>query len=87
MKKRILALAGIATLILVSTQCFEKKEYVTYVYTVEEQDTLYGIGKYIAQENEDVREVVRRIKEDNDIQDSLIHPGQQLKVRVERKEE
>ena len=87
MKRKILAaIFSSGVIALSSGAMFPENDdrYIEYVYTVAPGDTLYGIGKYVAGENEDVRDVVRRMKADNNISDSNIVPGQELKVRVVR---
>lgn len=87
MRKAIIA--GMAGLMIAAFgAAMESKEdsmYVTYVYTVENGDTLWDIAKYIGGEDEDVRKVIYRIKSDNGLKTSEIQPGQELEVRVLRR--
>lgn len=62
---------------------FLKEEVITYHYTVKAGDNLYDIAKGIVKENEDVRELVYRIKKDNNISDvGNLQAGDELIIHV-----
>ena len=62
---------------------FPKEEVITYHYTVKAGDNLYDITKDIVKENEDVRELVYRIKKDNNISDvGNLQVGDELIINV-----
>ena len=54
-------------------------EYTTIVVT--KGDTLWGIARNIARENEDIRNKINEIKELNNISSDL-RIGQELKIRI-----
>lgn len=56
--------------------------YIEYRYEVEPGDTVWGIACRIATEEEDVRELVWRIEQDNQIKNANLTPGQELRIRV-----
>lgn len=55
-------------------------KYVTL--QVEAGQTLWNIAKNYCSNNEDPRKMVFMIKKANNLQDSIIRPGQQLKIPV-----
>ena len=58
---------------------------VTYVATVEAGDTVWDLAARLAMPEDDIRDVVRAIKEQNGITDAAaLRPGQTLRVTVER---
>lgn len=60
-------------------------ETVTYVATVETGDTIWDLAARLAMPEDDIRDVVRAIKEQNGITDAAaLPPGQTLRVTVER---
>ena len=62
---------------------FPKEEVITYHYIVKAGDNLYNIAKDIVKENEDVRELVYRIKKDNNISDvGNLQAGDELIINV-----
>lgn len=60
-------------------------ETVTYVATVEAGDTVWDLAARLAMPEDDIRDVVRLIKEQNGITDAAaLRPGQTLVVKVAR---
>lgn len=58
---------------------------VTYVATVEAGDTVWDLAARLATDQDDIRDVVRAIKEQNGIRDARdLQPGQTLRVTVAR---
>lgn len=56
---------------------------MSYVVTANKGDTLWNICSKIATEKEDVREIVYRAKQENNIKDlGELQPGQEIIVRV-----
>lgn len=87
MRKMLIA-AAVATAIVGSGYAFGggERSYVEYRYTVDEGDTVWDVAEKIALPSEDVRDIVRRICEDNQLKNAQIRPGEELKVRVLQKE-
>ncbi len=50
------------------------------IVMVNEGDTLWSIAKKYNFNNEDIRKVIYNIEQVNNIEKSIIYPGQQLKV-------
>lgn len=60
-------------------------ETVTYVATVEAGDTIWDLAARMALQEDDIRCIAQRIREQNGIQDARdLQPGQTLVVTVER---
>ena len=60
-------------------------EKVTYVAEVEAGDTVWDLAARLARPENDIRDVVRAIKEQNGITDAAsLQPGQTLRVTVAR---
>ena len=58
---------------------------VTYAATVEAGDTIWDLAARLATDQDDIRDVVRAIKEQNGIRDARdLQPGQTLRVTVAR---
>lgn len=63
-------------------------QLISYAVTASRGDTLWNICARIATEKEDVREIVYRAKQENNIKDpNELQPGQEIIVRVERTKE
>lgn len=61
---------------------------MSYVVTANKGDTLWNICSKIATEKDDVREIVYRAKQENNIKNpGTLQPGQEIIVRVERTKE
>ena len=56
---------------------------VTADYRVRSGDTLWSIAEYVGPDHADVRAVIAEIRDLNDLESSLIRPGQNLLVPVE----
>ena len=52
-----------------------------YIWTVKEGDTIWSIAETMAVK-EDPRLVVWRIRAENGLRSDLIHPGQELTIRI-----
>lgn len=58
-------------------------QLISYAVTASRGDTLWDICSRIATEKEDVREIVYRAKQENNIKDlGELQPGQEIIVRV-----
>ncbi len=53
-----------------------------YLYTVVPNDTLWEIAKSFNYNNEDIRQIVYEIKENNELSDGNIYPGQTLLIPI-----
>lgn len=88
MMKKTLAITAAAVLICgagYAWQVKEPPETVTYVADVEAGDTVWDLAARLARPEDDVRDVVRAIREQNGIRDARdLQPGQTLRVTVER---
>lgn len=63
-------------------------QLISYAVTANKGDTLWDICSRIATEKDDVREIVYRAKQENNIKDpGELQPGQEIIVRVERTKE
>ncbi len=63
-------------------------QLISYAVTANKGDTLWDICSRIATEKDDVREIVYRAKQENNIKDlGTLQPGQEIIVRVERTKE
>lgn len=63
-------------------------QLISYAVTANRGDTLWDICSRIATEKDDVREIVYRAKQENNIKDpGTLEPGQEIIVRVERTKE
>lgn len=88
--KKVMAMAAAAVLIGGAAYAWQiseppDMETVTYVATVEAGDTIWDLAARLATEQDDIRDVVRAIKEQNGITDAAaLRPGQTLRVTVER---
>ena len=61
--------------------------YVDTIVTVSEGETLWEIASRYRKDSEDIRLVVERIRDANDLSQCWIHPGQGLVVPVLQQEE
>lgn len=88
--KKVMAMAAAAVLIGGAAYAWQiseppDMETVTYVATVEAGDTIWDLAARLATEQDDIRDVVRAIKEQNGITDAAaLRPGQTLVVKVAR---
>lgn len=85
MIKAVTALAAAVAVWVVASAQSEPpvRSIITYRYEVQAGDTLWDIASKIAMPDEDVRELIHRIKVDNAIKNAPIRPGQELVIRVE----
>jgi LysM repeat protein len=60
----------------------ELKNAETVVYVVQKGDTLWSIAKETGFENLDIREIVHRIKQLNNLDSSTISPGDVLIIPI-----
>lgn len=83
MKTFLLSFCTTFILLIAGNFIFMEEEVYSYhKVTVTHGDTLWEIaGKYTA-EHEDIREVVFRICEENDLADQDIQPGQIIRIPV-----
>lgn len=88
--KKVMAMAAAAVLIGGAAYAWQiseppDMETVTYVATVEPSDTVWDLAARLATDRDDIRDVVRAIKEQNGITDAAaLRPGQTLVVKVAR---
>jgi LysM repeat protein len=69
-------------LLLASSVMAAGPEPMTADYWVNSGDTLWSIAEQVAPEDTDVRAVVAEIRNLNDLESSLIYPGQSLLVPI-----
>lgn len=84
-KRKLILLAAAAVLIgaIWAKASAPEPELVTYHYTVEAGDTLWSVAAKYTSDEEDVREVIWRIRTDSGIgRSEYIQPGQKLVIRV-----
>lgn len=63
-------------------------QLISYAVTANKGDTLWDICSKIATERDDVREIVYRAKQENNIKNpGELQPGQEIIVKVERTKE
>lgn len=69
-----------------TSKSFGKKEIHTYEYTVTNTDTLWNISKNVCKNSDDntisIQDVVKDIKNRNNLLDSSIYVGQVLKIPI-----
>lgn len=88
--KKVMAMAAAAVMIGGAAYAWQiseppDMETVTYVATVEAGDTVWDLAARLATDQDDIRDVVRAIKEQNGITDAAaLRPGQTLVVTVAR---
>lgn len=88
--KKVMAMAAAAVLIGGAAYAWQiseppDMETVTYVATVEAGDTIWDLAARLALQEDDIRCIVRRIREQNGITDAReLQPGQTLVVTVAR---
>ena len=83
--KKVLLICGItiiAILLIGNSTSRGKKPTEWKSYTVQSDDTVYGIAKNVTPNNEDYRHAEYYIIEENNIENAMIHPGQVILVPV-----
>lgn len=80
--RRILALAaaGAVAIAGITEVIHAKNQKHEVIYTVQEGDTLWDIAKEHKNPDDDIREIIYEIKEDNPQINKYLQPGQQLKI-------
>ncbi len=90
-----IVLACIVSIIYIGYMCYSTKSYaitttgglVRHSYTLQVGDTIWDVASNVATPNDDVREVVYKILEDNKISNpSVVQPGQTIYIYLERKQ-
>ena len=80
----IISTMVVALVLLLATSVMAAgPEPVTADYRVRSGDTLWSIAEQIGPEDTDVRTIVAEMKDLNDLESSLIRPGQNLLVPVD----
>ncbi len=83
--RRIAGLAAVIGIAAVGIGAVEqtspKVQYTEYI--VKPNDNLWSIASKYTDERQDVRELVYMIKQDNNLQSSLLSPGQKLLIKKE----
>lgn len=75
-------LSVIAFFILIFSANTKVAALSTAVYTVQQDDTLWDISVKFAPDDIDIRRYKNEIKKINDLEDTIIYPGQKLIVLV-----
>lgn len=83
--RKLLALAAAGAIATVGIGAI-KTEHARHevIYTVKEGDTLWNIAKEHKNPDDDIREVIYEIKEDNPQIKEYLQPGQQLKISIKK---
>lgn len=90
-----IVLAWIVSVICTWYMCRSTKSYavtttgglVRHSYTLQVGDTIWDVASNVATSNDDVREVVYKILEDNKISNpGVVQPGQTIYIYLERKQ-
>jgi hypothetical protein len=85
----------IVAIICIGYMCYSTKSYavtttdglVRHSYTLQVGDTIWDVASNVSTSNDDVREVVYKILEDNKISNpSAVQPGQTIYIYLERKQ-
>lgn len=76
----LVLIAVLLTLIIIAK--ISHQTYYTDTYLVQSGDTLWEIADAYAPDSMDYHEYINTIKEDNDLSNNIIHPGQRLKIRI-----
>lgn len=86
MAKKLFILAYILTFVHFCVGMLMEKEYVYHeqMVVVCQGETLWDIAGRHTSSNEDIRDVVDRIRQHNKLQQALVYPGQVLQVPVQR---
>lgn len=81
-KKRFITAITIILVIFLAMSCFAKegKEIITEDYTVSAGDTLWSIASENCPSNMDIREYIYNIRQLNNIEDCIIHPGEVIQI-------
>lgn len=80
MFRTVLVAAAIAITVAVGSQSFATAEGTGTFITVTAGDTLWSLAEQYAPQGSDPRDWIYDIAVLNNLQDSLVHPGQQLEL-------
>lgn len=85
-KNLLLFLIIIILLIFLKTLNTPPDKYYLHTYTVQTGDTAWDIAKKYNTANMDIRELIYYIEEDNNIKAGYLKNGQEIKIRIYRKD-